>query len=729
MIFVILNLYILLAFYLFTKRKFAQPLSESILSICTLLIAQIVITQLILGVLGFLTDIYLLIFNITISSVFIFLSRNHIQNIQSFASHDYKIFSSLIRNSYTPYNLLLILMLTLTTLWIAAAAYLLPPRAIDDITYHLTTIIEFIKQNKIFILPIEYRPHVTMPLNAELIFMWPLIFFKNDHSIGIVQYFVALIGIVVIYRFSRLFSIGSKISLFVSLLFIFSPVVLAQSGAAYIDIIVSVFFLIALYFSTQYYLTKDTQYLYLAAISIGLLSGMKYNILLLALSLQILIIPNILRSDKKTLITYFVLILIFGGYWYIRNLLVFGSIFPFLDSILRTTDSEISNPINIQYFITVLIEKLKLLFLHDTGIGSLNGGYGINFWTIALPCWVFCLIKSFQLKRENKLFPIYIWMQILLGFVFLFLSPVSRLYFRTRYSIFIIAIALIALAKVLNYYKDHKIYKNLIITACCLFALFSFINLANTEIPSYRIDVPLKDRMSSKKEYSKQRYLLFTRMDMAYIWETLDFITKDYKEGLNIYFAMTHKDFATPFYGSNFKNNIWNFRSDINNPPDAFVYQFKKGAPIKYLRKIITLDETLMNPQYQMIDKAGSSFLIINRNFLNIDSEIKQSLLQHYRNYYSDEIKILNNSVHIFDDNSPIVTSSYIGFVFLYLKLSDTIKNKLYLVPESFIGTIIKHNKLSSFYTINHINKNYNPKHIFDFKVENAKISIYKNSL
>ncbi len=228
MIFVILNLYILLAFYLFTKRKFAQPLSESILSICTLLIAQIVITQLILGVLGFLTDIYLLIFNITISSVFIFLSRNHIQNIQSFASHDYKIFSSLIRNSYTPYNLLLILMLTLTTLWIAAAAYLLPPRAIDDITYHLTTIIEFIKQNKIFILPIEYRPHVTMPLNAELIFMWPLIFFKNDHSIGIVQYFVALIGIVVIYRFSRLFSIGSKISLFVSLLFIFSPVVLAQ---------------------------------------------------------------------------------------------------------------------------------------------------------------------------------------------------------------------------------------------------------------------------------------------------------------------------------------------------------------------------------------------------------------------------------------------------------------------------------------------------------------------
>ena len=719
----------LLCIYLYTKSKYAQPLSQIIIVCFLLFSTQIIITQLVLGILGALTNTNLAALNFILSSTFIYFSRENLNDTYSLIVQDIKSVNTWIKKTYAPYNTFLYIMLIMVTIWIVLAAYLLPPRAIDDITYHLTTIIEFIKHNKIFILPIEYRPHVTMPLNAEFLFMWPLIFFNNDYSVGVVQYIVALIGIVVIYRFSRLFSINSKISSFVALLFIFTPVVLAQSGAAYIDIIVSIFFLIALYFSTKYYLSGENYYLYLAALSIGLLSGMKYNVLLLALSLQILIIPNAIKSGKKNLIIYITLIIVSGGYWYLRNFIEFGSFFPFIDSILRVSDSKLTNPITIQYLYSVFVEKIRLLFLKDIGIGSLNGGYGINFWAIALPCWVFCLFKSFKINKKKTLFPIYIWLHVFLGFTFLFLSPASRLYYRARYSIFIIALSLIALAYVINYYKNHRIYKNIIIYTCCIFALFSFINLANTEIPSYRVDIPISDRVLTNKDYTKMRYLLFTRMDMAYIWETLDYITYNYEDTFNIYFAMTYKDFATPFYGSKFNNDIWNFGDEFSKPPDALVYQFKKGYPINYLRKKITMDNVLFNPEYQMIDKAGQSFLFINTKYLTQKGTVRNSLLKHYQNYYSEEINIVNNSIRMLEEAIPVVTSSYIGFVLLYFHLTDSINNKIYFVPDNYMNKIIKNKKFSDFYSVNYVPDNYKSNEILKFKIDNAKITIFKNTV
>jgi hypothetical protein len=675
-----------------------------------------------------LTNTNLAVLNITISSIYLYVGKNNLGKTSSLILGDLKSFLLWIKNSYSPYNAFLTLLLFLLTTWIILAAYLLPPRAIDDITYHLTTIIEFIKQSKIFILPLDYRPHVTMPLNAEFLFMWPLIFFKNDYAIGLVQYIVALIGMVVIYSFSRLFSVNSKVSLFVALLFIFTPVVLAQSGAAYIDVIVSVFFLLSLYFSTKYYLTKKDQYLYLAALSIGLLSGMKYNVLLLALSLQILIIPTVLKTSKKSLAIYGILILFTGGYWYIRNLLVFGSMFPFLDSILRVNDSVGSNEVNIEYLFFIFFEKLRQLFFSDIGIGSLNGGYGINFWAIALPCWIFCLIKSFQLSKENKLFPLYIWLQVILGFVFLFLSPLSRLYFRTRYSIFIIGIALIALAKVIQYYKDQKVYRNIIIISSCIFALIAFINLSNTEIPSYRVDIPIKDRILSKKDYSKMRYLLLTRLDMAYIWETLDYISRDYEKGLNIYFAMTYKDFATPFYGSKFNNHIWNFGKDYTKPPDAYIFQFKKDSKVRYIGNKITMDEVLRKPENKMIDKAGGSYLYLNKKYLEKGTPISKSLLMHYENYYSNEINILSGIIPKLKEDIPIVTSSYLGFVFLHLNVSKSMKNEVYVLPQYSDIKLIKDYGINKFYTLNFVPDDYISKEIANFNLENEEIKIYQNS-
>ncbi len=728
MIFSLLNIYILFSIYLFTKKKKAHPLSEVILVVFTLFTSQIIVTQLILGIIGALTYSYLLTINLLISTIFIYCSKEYITYSHKIITRDLHTFINWIKSSLTPYNGFLILMFFMASVWIALAAYLLPPRAIDDITYHLTTIIEFIKQGKIFILPLEYRHHVTMPLNAEFLFMWPLIFFKNDYTIGLIQYVVALVGMVVIYRFSRLFSNNSKTSLFAALLFIFTPVVLAQSGAAYIDLIVSVFFLLALYFSTKYYLSGKIEYLYLAALSIGLLSGMKYNVLLLVLSLQVLIFPLLLKSGKRALIIYVALIFLTGSYWYVRNLTQFGNFFPFLDLILRTSDFKSPGPLSVEYLFSVFIEKIQLLFVRDIGIGSIHGGYGINFWAIALPCWVFCLIKSLRLVKEKKLFPVYIWLQLILGFAFVFLSPVSRLYYRGRYSIFMVAIALIALANVIEYYKNNKIYRNIVIYACCIFALFSFIQFANTQIPSYSVDIPIKDRISSNKEYSKMRYLLFTRMDMAYIWETLDFITSNYEYGLKTYFAMTHKDFATPFYGTRFNNSIWNFDTDYSQSPDALVFQLKEGYPIRYLKKKITIEQTTYNSDYQMIDKAGNSFLFIHNKHLTLNKNIKKSLLIHYENYYEDEINILQKNIDLLEKDIPVVTSSYVGFVFLYLNLSGFINNKIYLIPQKYLNKFIKTQRVDRFYSIDFLPKNYSSEEVFNFNIENAKITIFKNS-
>jgi len=67
-------------------------------------------------------------------------------------------------------------------IWGALVVYFLPTKGFDVFAYHLTPIYEYIVCHKIFLLPVKFYSHFSFPQNAELLFLWPAIFFIASDS-------------------------------------------------------------------------------------------------------------------------------------------------------------------------------------------------------------------------------------------------------------------------------------------------------------------------------------------------------------------------------------------------------------------------------------------------------------------------------------------------------------------------------------------------------------------
>jgi len=87
------------------------------------------------------------------------------------------------------------------------------------------------------------------------------------------------------YGLARNVRISPGIALFVSFLFLFAPVVLAQTIVNCTDLITAVFFLTSLYCAILFYKNGRILYFYATAVAAGLLWGMKYNQVFFVLSL------------------------------------------------------------------------------------------------------------------------------------------------------------------------------------------------------------------------------------------------------------------------------------------------------------------------------------------------------------------------------------------------------------------------------------------------------------
>jgi len=140
---------------------------------------------------------------------------------------------------------------------------------------------------------------------------------------------------------------------------------------AYIDLIIAIFFITGVYFAVRFFKAGDKSCLFLAGISTGLILGMKYTMILTAIILQIIIFLGVRKNKTKfcNIVYYILLILIFSGYWYIRNMIELGNpIYPF--SIIPTSDNFIrTDSFEIIFMVRKFIEILRRLFIFDTGIG------------------------------------------------------------------------------------------------------------------------------------------------------------------------------------------------------------------------------------------------------------------------------------------------------------------------------------------------------------------------
>ena len=292
--------------------------------------AQILLTELTLGFSGLLYLSLLTIVNIIISSLVFLYGYNRTRTrLADIVKHDYAIVKSTLLAAMDAYNIILIALVLLSYSWVVTAAYFLPLRGVDDLFYHLPPIFHYIQTHTISLLPTEIRHHFAFPQNAELLFMWPTIFSNSQRMLDSANVPFVLMSVVVVYALLRNFLIPERDALFSALLYALCPVVIMQAGSNYIDVMVSLFFLISLYYTILYFQDQRTLYACSAGMSIGIMCGMKYTVLFLSIPLQLVMLWKLCTARRQHAVGYFSLLIALCCWWYIRNAVVLGNpIYP-----------------------------------------------------------------------------------------------------------------------------------------------------------------------------------------------------------------------------------------------------------------------------------------------------------------------------------------------------------------------------------------------------------------
>lgn len=731
--FLIVNLLILLGCYLLTFRLNILSLHGKIVVAGFLAMVQIIFTEIILGILGILYLPALIFFNLGTALglffLFVFLNTG---SLVAFLKKDFSKLSGSLKTICVPENLPLILLAGFVGLWVFVAAYFLPPRTVDDLRYHLTPIYEFIVNHKIFFLPFNFLPHFAFPFNAEFLFMWPAIFSHSQQFVDMVQFAVALWGIAVIYALARAWGIKPRAAFFVSLLFLFTPVVLAQSGSCYIDIITCVFYLVLLYFSIMFYKTRWLSYFYLTAIASGLLLGMKYNMLFLILAPLSFLFPALRTVKKKHLAVFLSILLATGGFWYIRNILVLKAPFYpmyFSDTTLGLFAEGPSEKLNIWKLFAQIPQKLVMLG-KDAGLGSLHGGYGLTFWGIAFPAWIYIFVRSLgKLVKEKKAFDFWLSFQLIIGFFQLMLIPFENLPHDPRYSLFVVPIGLLTLGYVFDLFKEKRISLGIIKGSCIVFSIFSVGLLSMADFPPFAVQKPIKDFISGKQLVESQYLPLGGYMpQLCYMWPIADYLGMNEPQGIVSYLASEIGYYWTsPLYGTHLQNRVWNIQKNPSRSPDVLFYQYSRTGGIQYLGKKILLKDAFFDPQYVLVAYLPRAYCLIRKEIL--DKEDKRLMLAAcYKTIFEEQIPPAEAIKDKFEQGIPIITAEQVGYGVKYFELRNELACPVYFVPLEFEKEFIDKKGWGKVYTTNHSLEGYSSAEVLQTRgADNKKLVFYKN--
>jgi dolichyl-phosphate-mannose-protein mannosyltransferase len=716
-------------YYLFSVSCSESTLRKILLSL-VMCCAQIIISELLLGLFGYLYLANLIIANLLI--VFSVLLTGHRFSKSSFCSvlkDDMNILMKSLEESKNIYNISLGALVLLTYSWILTASYYLPPRGIDDLAYHLPTIFEYIQSHEIRLLPIELRQHFAFPENAELLFMWPTIFSGSQRLVDSVNIPFVFLSILAVYALFRHFDISRNDALFASMLYALCPVVIFQAGVNYIDIIVSLFFLLSLYFSLLFHSSRKIIYLFAAAISVGLMLGMKYTALLLALPLQLLIISGLLKVKWREAVGYFALIVVLCGWWYARNFYLFNDPFyplNFLGPLLGNPGGgDLSNNIvvNLQHW-------LSRYLIEDTGIGSYDGGFGLVFWGIGFSSWLYFVGYSLVHAEKTGLARYVVLAYLPVGFILLLAVPEADVLYVGRLAMFVVAIGLFSFCetmKVLNDKVCASILK-IVSTVLCIISLsLLFVSIK----PHYDLANVIYDRL--RRDYpSEFKYISngtprTVRAVHGFVWESLDFLTRDDRTGLYCYIITDALLFSpAPVYGSKLQNRVAYSHKEAQGMIEAYVCTYYPGFKNVRLDDTTSSYDIIANSDYVVVSHWDYGCLILHKKvFHNPDKQ--QLLAKYYKRTWPEAVTAATQIAPVLNENIPVITSSQIGYGLRYIDMCALRTERVVMTPKNLEEKVAINRKIDRCYSLNKPLSGYGFSKISRVVYNNAEIDIYLN--
>jgi len=156
--------------------------------------------------------------------------------------------------------------------------YIVPPNNNDALSYHVARIVRWMQQGSTSPWETPFTWQLSFPLNAQLVYLWTLLFTNNDHFIAYIPMLAGLLTSLIIYLLAQELGFSRRNAVFSALIWLTLPVVQLHLTSVRHDLISTWLFLSTFYFFHRWGKTREFAYLLLSALALALVVGTNFSI-------------------------------------------------------------------------------------------------------------------------------------------------------------------------------------------------------------------------------------------------------------------------------------------------------------------------------------------------------------------------------------------------------------------------------------------------------------------
>lgn len=570
-LYVAITAYVFFAPFYLLAKKYSQEYSfvDRLLGAFVLGVSQIILTEVALAFPLKLTSLNLLLLNVAVSTCLVLLAgpsrREVLRQMSEAREGALAFFKMALRHKIV---LTVLGLAVLQVLWWAFQAYLFPPYAWDEFSYHLPKVAFMMQSHGITSFPTDFHWVTQYPFAIELVFLWNVIYLNNDVLVNGSQILFAVATVLAIYGIARKLGVKPQNAAF-AMVFLFVPIVIQQATTCYIDIAVSSMLVVAMNFMLMK--DKPSVNLIIMGLSVGVMVSAKYSFILPGLVLSAAFVYLVLHQSQRAggpqgrllasrrkgllraLSLYTIPLLLVGSIWCVRNWAVYDNpLAPGEVSVLGKTIFHGPASLNdLDPFGPVLTSPLAIInswlersaptaiwnydfYCQDVG----NGGFGPVFVILLLPSIAFSLVVAFRKRLSSY---------SLVAIVFTLSFLVVPMNWYSRYTLFFCAFGVLAFTLVMEHMPRRK---TIAMIALPIFVItMTFGNAHATFTPSLVLDFigrPLAERQASDlpsamTDYEDHRELYQRAAESP---------------GTTILYTGVPGSFSYPLWGSTFSNRV-----------------------------------------------------------------------------------------------------------------------------------------------------------------------------
>ena len=245
--------------------------------------------------------------------------------------------------------------------------YIVPPNNVDALSIHLARVLKWKQYGSYF--PWETRNiwQISFPVNAQLTYLWTVLFTNTDHFIAYIPCMAGLVTALMVYLLAQEMGFDLRLSLFAGAVWLALPVVQLHLTSVRHDLISTWLFMLCVYLFYRWSKSGLLIYMALSGLALGLVVGTNFSIAAYLPGLFIMFVVSLIigRHSFKDLLLYggtaLLAFVLFSSPVFISNIIYFGS--PVGPDAAAMTSTAMANELSIGQYLGVNITRWCYQFI------------------------------------------------------------------------------------------------------------------------------------------------------------------------------------------------------------------------------------------------------------------------------------------------------------------------------------------------------------------------------